>query len=265
MMRTDGYTVEELDALPLLPIIRRGETIAYVDIEHPQWLDTESKFFDRMADPDNWSDDHVIVRRCSSSVKLGKERTFFPLNMFPVTVTKGKATWETSIRDVKNALSQVQRDQFRAQNMPFIRMYVMGDTNARICCPIFNFRIDDIELFGTRQNAWVQHHFRFVAGQSVHKENADPGAILASTDFTQVTPRSREGLKDMARTIFLSATAHDALHRAKRNGDIQNYTEEQLPWALRSRDNWEEFNTFLGQFGHEPLGDYAEWFLEQRN
>lgn len=263
-----SYSVEELDALPLLALERKGKVYAYVDLEHPQ-LDentTLDKFFDRLALPENWSDSHMVVRICSSSVKRGDKKCFFPLNRFPVSVDKnGKATWETSVRDARLAHEQEQRKAFRALNMQVVRMYVTGSTSGRILCPRYKFELDEVLENGNVFNNWVQHHFRFVKGNSVHKENADPGAILSSYDFTQVTPRSREGIKDMARTIFLSASYHDLIHKARRDGDITDYTVEQLPWALRCEGNWIAFNAYLGQFGHDPLGDYQTWFDEQKN
>lgn len=265
-MRQEGYTREELDALPLLPITRGQEIIGYVDIDHPCWTGDRDEFLTAMADPENQTSEFLAVKRCSASVKMKKDTIYFPFNRFAVTLNKGKATWEASVRDFENQASREQARSYRERNLPFLRMYAMGNIDARIRCPIFDFQIDAISLFGVESlNAWVQHHFRFVNGVSVHKENADPGAILSSTDFTVPSPRSRDGIKDMARTIFLSSTAHDALHKCKRSGDINDYTNDQLPWALRNQDNWEAFNAFLITFGHDHLGDYQTWFNDQKN
>lgn len=265
MTQVTGYTVAELKAQQLYPIrsSNSDDIVCFIERGDTLWQGDLNRYLKAVYD-EGALVNRKVFRRCASAVKLNKEDCFFSLELFGRS-TKG--TWETSVRGLKNQVSQDQRVENRITNLPFLRMYAMGDVDAQIICPILKFPIDNIELFGVIQNAWVQHHFRFVNGNSVHKVNANvnPGAILSSTNFAEVTTRSREGLKDMARTIFLSATAHDALHRAKRDGDILDYTNEQLPWALRNADNWNAFNAFLGRFGHEPLGEYEAWFEEQKN
>lgn len=263
-MRTDGYTMAELDALPLLPLTRGQEIIGYVDINHPAWTGDRDDFLNAMAEPENQTIGFA-VRRCSSSVKMRKERVFFPYDRFGVKVNKGKASWETSVRDFENQASREQAQAYREKNIPFLRMYAMGSPSQPIHCSLTGLQIDNVKIWKKFSNAWVQHHFRFVNGKSVLKENADPGAILSSTDFSVPTPRSLYGLQDMARTIFLSATAHDTIHKEQRDGDITDYENHQLPWALRSEANWEEFNAFVMGFGYEHFGDYQTWFDEQKN
>jgi len=264
-MRQDGYTGEELNALPLIELTRGKEVIGYVDINHPAWDGDQQNFLNAIALEENQSEDFIAVRRCSSSVKLGSERTYFPFSQFGVVLSKGKATWETSIRKIENQVTRESKQRNRDLWLPIQRLYVMGNVDEPIVCPIAGIRIDGFTWGSYVGNAWVQHHYRFVNGVSVHKENADPGAITSGVDPTVPSPRSRFALQDLARTIFLSSTAHDFLHKQMRTGDISDYQTHELPWALRSESNWNEFNRFLMQWGHDHLGDYQVWFDEQKN
>ncbi|MNR94752.1 hypothetical protein D3C72_258400 [compost metagenome] len=263
-----GFTVAELESRQLFPIFASNsdDDISYfVNFEDTNWNGDIKTYVQMLAAKPELLESAVCFKRCSSATKLNREDCYFPIQSFTFTMKGMRATWETSVKEVKNQVSREQSQAYRAKNIPFLRMYAMGNPEGRIHCPIFNICIDSIELFGSTVNAWVQHHYRFVNGVSVHKENLDPGAILSSTDFTVPTTRAYEGIKDMARTIFLSSTAHDALHKIKRSGDIADYTIEQLPWALRSEANWEEFNTFVMGFGYDHLGDYQTWFDDQKN
>jgi len=258
---TKGFTSGELDALQLWPITV-NKIPYYVNMDHPEWTGNDKAFVSALNDESKWDDAFPVYKRCSSANKLGVEQCFFPLNLFARTST---GSWDSSVQANQNAVNGIKREEFREKNIQFLRIYATGSVDGRIHCPFLKFQIDAVKIHNVVQNLWVQHHFRFVNGSSVHKENVNPGAILASTDFTLVSPRSREGLKDMARTVFLSATAHDALHRVQRDGDIRDYELDQLPWALRSEQNWLDFNGFLISFGHDSLGDYAKWMAEQVN
>lgn len=260
-----GFTIEQLESLKLFPVYgKSAEPDYFLDFDNPFWEGDIAQYLVDVADPAKRTP-HALYKRCTSATKLGLADCFYNIEHFDMTRNGVKVSWSPNVKAIKNLATRTQKQQLRTKNIAILRMYAMGDVEARIVCPMLKVQIDDIELFGHRGNAWVQHHFRFMNGASFHKENADPGAILSSTDFSIPSTRSRMGIEDMARTIFLSSTAHDFLHKSKRDGDIMDYTNAQLPWALRNEDNWNTFNMFLSSYGYAPLGDYQTWFNEQKN
>ena len=170
-------------------------------------------------------------------------------------------SWDRMLHKEKNEKCGERRDEFRAKNVQFFRMYMMGDAKSSIMCPIQNINIDFQEFWGIpMNNCWQQHHFVFHNGTSLQKDGEDPGKNNCSTDLTVLNSKSRKVLEDTARTIFLSATAHDKIHKVKTSGDVLDYKIEQLPWALRSEQNWNDFRSFVIRFGHDFFPDYQTWW-----
>ena len=263
MVLMDNHSASELKAQKLHAVYASNsdEIVAFVDRHDTLWDGDFREYLIKMRDREVLGD-RVVYRRCSSASKLGVEGPFYRLQLFEQSK---KGNWETSVRTNFNQQQTLIREEYREANLPLLRMFAMGDPKVPIRCALLGFQIDSVDFMGEVTNLWVQHHFRFINGLSFHKENLDPGSILSSTDFSKPSTKSYAGIKDMSRTIFLSSTAHDALHKIKRSGDISDYTVEQLPWALRCEANWETYNTFLIGYGYAHLGNYKTWFDEQKN
>lgn len=207
-------------------------------------------------------------RRVKDPTKYGEE-CYFPLTSFKPRdespteknkKTKRYFTWDPSLVKEKTAKQGETRDKYRAKNLPFFRMYMMGDSAAPIWCPIEKINIDFQEFWDTpMNNCWQQHHFVFFNGTSLQKDGDDPGRNNCSTDLTELGDKSRKVLEDTARTIFLSATAHDKIHKVRTQGDIKDYSIDQLPWALRCEKNWNKFRSYVIEYGHDFFPNYQTW------
>lgn len=170
--------------------------------------------------------------------------------------------WETSLSDAANADRRETYQAFRDKNLPFLRMYMMGNPELKITCPLTGQQIDAWEFAeGILINIWEQHHFKVRNRASVQKEADDPGEILRRMDFSEPSGETVEAIKDMMRTIFLSPTAHKAVHNTWNDSDIRNYPVSRRPWALQSLENWDDWMVFLEERGYSRalFGSHADW------
>lgn len=212
--------------------------------------------------------DDLCYRRVKDPTKYGLE-CYFPLTSFKPRdeaptpnnkKTRRYFTWDPMLLKEKTARQGETRDKYRAKNLPFFRMYMMGDPNTPIRCPIEDIDIDAQVFRGKAlSNCWQQHHFVYYNGTSLQKDGEDPGRNNCTTDLTEMSDKSRKVLEDTARTIFLSATAHEKIHKVATQGDIKDYPAEELPWALRSRENWNKFRGFVIQYDHDFFPHYDVW------
>ena len=139
---------------------------------------------------------------------------------------------------------------------------MMGDVDARIHCPLTGQLLDGWEMVaGIAINIWEQHHFKVLNRASVHKETSDPGEILRRMDFAKPAGNTLEAIKDMMRTIFLSPTAHKAVHNTWAVSDVRMYAPAQRPWALQNQTNWDIWISFLESQGYDPVhfGTFDAW------
>lgn len=201
-----------------------------------------------------------VYQLCRATSKAEGESIFADLRSFRETDTG----WETSLHEAAKADRRNSYQEFRDKNLPFLRMYMMGNPDLKIICPITNQQIDAWEFAeGILINIWEQHHFKVRNRNSVQKESDDPGEILRRMDFSDPSGETVEAIKDMMRTIFLSPTAHKAVHNTWNDSDIRNYPVERRPWALQSEDNWETWMVFLEERGYTRtlFGSHADWLL----
>lgn len=198
-----------------------------------------------------------VYKLCSATSKKVGYPTYAPLSMFKQTSTG----WEGSLSEALRAEQRETCQAFREKNLPFIRMYMMGNVETNIVCPLTGQQVDAWVFDNQPINIWEQHHFKVRNRASIQKELADPGEILRSMDFTLVNGNTLEAIKDMMRTVFLSPTAHKAVHNAWNNSDIRNYRAEQRPWALQNCSNWDAWMAFLDSYGYpvESFGPFGPW------
>jgi hypothetical protein len=253
-----GFTWVELETNGLMPVGTRanGDAEFYVDMDHHLWQDDLPDTLRLLAKDSSALSEMVIFRRCASSTKRGEEKVFFPLIEFELK--NGK--FASSLRAKQNLLNVEKALIYKANNLPILRMYMMGDEGEPIVCPWTDHQIDSL-IYGSELpfNIWEQHHFKVVGRTSVQKEGSDPGEILRSTDFNVPSPRSRAAIEDMMRTVFLSPTGHKIVHNRWTNSDITNYLNDQLPWALKCESNYDKFVAYLGTLGYDVFPSYSEW------
>ena len=225
------------------------------------------KFTSRMAGFRMTVPTDLLWARAKEPEKYGEE-CYFPIGAFKrrdelKVLKKGRTrvlSWDRMLHKEKTARRAITRDEYRAKNLPFFRMYMMGNPDAPIWCPIQNINIDFQEFWGTpMNNCWQQHHFVFHNGTSLQKDGDDPGRNNCTTDLTELGEKSRKVLEDTARTIFLSATAHDKIHKVRTQGDIRDYSIDQRPWALRCEKNWNKFRAFVIEYGHDFFPNFNTW------
>lgn len=253
-----GLTWQELETSGLLPTGFRtnGDADFYVDMDSPQWQDDLKETLSYLAKKPEALEDIRIYQRCSSSTKRGELAVFYPLGDFELK--NGKFT--SSLRAKLNLVNLEKALVFKANNLPILRMYMMGDESTPIICPWTQQQIDSLEFSGEPAfNIWEQHHYKVINRSSVQKEGSDPGEILRTTDFRVPSPRSRMAIEDMMRTNFLSPTAHKIVHNRWNNSDITNYSVDQLPWALKNETNYNTFIGYLRSFGYDAFPSYMDW------
>jgi hypothetical protein len=253
-----GYLWEDLESSGLLPagIKANGDADFYVDMDSPEWRDDLKETLRHLVKNPRSLEYIQIYQRCSASTKRGEQAVFYPLGDFEIK--NGKFT--SSLRTKLNLINVEKALVFKANNLPILRMYMMGDESLPIICPWTKHQIDSLEFEGEPVfNIWEQHHYKVVNRSSIQKEGSDPGEILRSTDFRAPSPRSRMAIEDMMRTNFLSPTAHKIVHNRWNNSDITNYNVDQLPWALKNETNYDSFIRYLRSFGYDAFPAYLEW------
>lgn len=253
-----GRSWEELETSGLMPagIRSNGDADWYVDMDNPIWKDDLKETLRYLATNPEKINEIEIYQRCSASTKRSELTTFYPLSQYELKDNK----FATSLRVKMNLVNLEKALVYKANNLPILRMYMMGDSNEPIRCPWTQQQIDSLMYDGEQPfNIWEQHHFKVINRASVQKEGSDPGEILRSTDFNTPSPRSRLAIEDMMRTVFLSPTGHKIVHNRWNNSDITNYQNHQLPWALRSESNWNRFITYLMTLGYDTFPSYLDW------
>jgi hypothetical protein len=169
-------------------------------------------------------------------------------------------SWDRMLSKEKLAKAGETRDVYRGNNMPFFRMFMTGDPNGRIHCPIMKFTIDEYEFHGkTVNHRFQQHHIPYQEGTSLNKEGEDPGRNNCTTNLMVVSPKSTKVLLDTAGTIFVSATAHDMIHKHSTSGDITKYETHELPYSLQNEANWEEWREYCRSWGYDIFPSFDEW------
>lgn len=253
-----GLTWQELETSGLMPagIKSNGDANFYVDMDSAVWQDDLKDTLKYLIKHPSSIPDILLYQRCAASTKRGEFAVYYPLSEFEFK----DGAWATSLRVQYNLMNVEKALVFKSNNLPILRMYMMGDQGVKILCPFTRQQVDSLDFDGEPSfNIWEQHHFKVVNRNSIQKEGSDPGEILRSTDFRQPTPRSRSAIEDMMRTIFLSPTAHKIVHNRWNNSDITNYPHYYLPWALRNRDNYETFTAYLGAFGYDIFPSFEDW------
>lgn len=175
----------------------------------------------------------------------------------PVNVIR----FDPMLKVEKYAVAAVTRQKYRDNNVDIFRFYMMGKVDTPVRCPIEGILIDAQEFWGQHiNNCWQQHHFVFLDGKSLQKDGQDPGKNNCTTDLMSPSANSRRVLEDTMRTIFVSATAHDKIHKHSTSGDITSYPNHQLPWALQNAKNWNVFTRYLVGLGYESFPSYEVWY-----
>lgn len=252
------YTMNELDErLDLSPAFagKSDDPVGYVPESDLSYNGSFEAYLKVLKKRGEFSD---VFKFCPATSRRTGVASYADLNDFKPTQTG----WETSLSEASNAERRDQNQSTREGNLPFIRMYMMGDLGKKIVCPIMGCVIDSWEFApGILINVWEQHHFKVISRASVQKDNVDPGELLRKLDFSVVCGETVEALKDMMRTIFLSPTAHKGVHNAWNNSDITNYTVDQRPWALQSQANWDAWMDFLAVCGYSGtfFGTWEDW------
>ena len=210
----------------------------------------------------------LLWARVKNPTEYG-ENCYFPISAFKRRdewknlVKTGRTrvlSWDRMLSKEKQKKQADTRDRYRAKNLPFFRMYMMGDPTRLINCPLMGFNIDEHmvkdKLIAHR---WQQHHIPYDEGTSLNKEGDDPGRNNCTTDLTVVGPKSERVLKDTAGTIFVSATGHEDIHKYDTKGDVSWYSTEQLPFALQSKENWDKWRNYCREYGHDFFPEYHVW------
>lgn len=255
---TATFSMEDLDGrLDLLPVFsgKDESPLAYV---HEDDMSFNGNFETYLKALKRNGVEYDVYRRCQASSRKAGVSVYAHLSSFRQTDTG----WETSLQDAYNTIQREKAHTFRDNNLPFLRKYSQGDENEPIHCSLTGQRLDAWEMIpGLPINIWEQHHFLVWLRSSVQKESEDPGSILRRMDFGVPSGQTVEAIKDMMRTIFLSPTAHKAVHNTWSSSDITNYTVEQRPWALRSQENWNTWMNWLEAKGYseEHFGSFTDW------
>jgi hypothetical protein len=246
----------------------------YVDVKHPLWRNNVDLMMLAVAQmsADNQSIYRIPMWRRRKDLSECGDACFHHIREFhlrksdrykggPYDGQPKPPRFDPMLTIEKYAVAANTAQEYRDQNLKFFRYYMMGDINSPVFCPIENILIDVQDFWGEQiNNCWQQHHFVFVDSKSLQKDGQDPGKNNMTVDMSKPSDRARYVLEDTLRTIFLSATAHDKIHKRFDDGDITFYKNHQLPWALRNEANWIEFTNWLVSLGYQPFPSYRAWF-----
>lgn len=243
--------------------------------------DPSHQFFLDITDPTKASLELALKHQAGediTSVPLFRRRKFYEeagdnvmhhVSEFVLRIEKKKlksgektiVCFDPKLLTEKSGQAKEKRDLNRAANMPICRYYVMGNSATPIHCPMRKIQIESVMFWGKMRNSFQQHHILYRNGKSVHKGSEDPNKLLTGGDLTDGSTKSRTTLLDMMRTTFVSSDAHAMIHASGRSGGIQQYQKSELPWALRSKQNWNRFTGWLmTEYGYDPFPTYDEWY-----
>jgi hypothetical protein len=272
---TAPKTLEELKLLKRLkPFTYKGlEDHIYADPRHHYWSGNAETAIKRLGQLVALGHDisKVPVYRCikdplSSPTPYHHISDFKPRKEFRNNKSGGKWIYsiDPMLKTEKNSQKTERCRDLRTSNREIQRYYHGGDVEKPIHCTIDVqdgvHRLIDSQYW---RGIWIanlaeQHHLVCWNKNSLQKEGEDPGKLASTIDFRGVTPKSRLALEDMMRTIFLSRVGHQLVHK-KLHSDIDSYDTDELPWALRSVWNYNDFTGYLESFGHEPFPSYDDW------
>jgi hypothetical protein len=276
-MQARAFSVGELDALSLVPGIDYNDPSRV-----PFFFNPQHELFQACAFPeavvtllaqhkqDGKDVSGVpVFKLCRDAEKQGLEGRYFQINDFKLNPKSKKPSWESSVTHNKNASKRLSKQAMLTLNKPIIRMYMMGCPHMPVVCPIDNILIDNTSLWGVPMNNWQGHHIVVVNGESLHKlaKDRDPGVLLSTMNLTECTSATLRAIQEITKTVFLTPGAHERVHKATnaqpgRNSDITNYERHQLPWALRSENNWNDWRQFLLGYGYPLLPSHEEHMQE---
>jgi hypothetical protein len=167
--------------------------------------------------------------------------------------------------------AKVKEDTVRANktgSMLVLRKFTMGDEHAKVHCGGCNRLVDGVLSKKRRISRWLGqlHHMAYEARQSKNKEGPDPSKLFASTNFynpDKMTKQVFKKLIDVMGCIVLCPSCHTEEH-FEPSGDITNWTNDQLPWALQNQQNWNQYINWLQSLGyHWTFPSYQNFIANQ--
>lgn len=175
--------------------------------------------------------EHPVTKKCY----------VMPFLLFRTNPCKDTFVFHKEINDMycKHVIKE-----YREHNMPILRTFYEGDAEADLKCkirntPVENFTITWEDETTVSGNCFDLHHMLVKNGESLRKLKQDPIALVNSLNLDD--PKNIDKLYDIMGTTIVSKDAHLVIHKNKNQG-IEKYREEQLPWALRSEENFLEFH-----------------------
>jgi hypothetical protein len=272
MYEPDCLSLRELAATDLEPYAfgKYEEGYIWADPDHETWqgdVDSTLKYLGWMVAQGQSIRDVPFYRSVKNPHDF--EKPFYQISFFKSRKEKdvlksGEVKWRFTIdpmlKEEKQAQKTGRQRGLRLSNKKFHRMWMMGDVDGRIHCPITGENIDE-QVFWEKEidNVQEQHHIVFRGRESLQKEGEDPGKHNSTTDLSVPSEKSRFVLEDMMRTIFLSPTGHKKVHKFT-EGDITYYSTKQLMWAMRCKTNYNKFIRFVRSFGYDKFPTYEEWY-----
>lgn len=246
-----------------------GDDHIWADISHPVWRGTSSRTIRLLGKLVSMGRDigQVPIYRCVKDIDQYC-KPYFQIGHFKPRKEKrflsnGKMRMiygiDPMLRSEKRYRSNERAKALRTGNRAIQRKWMMGDPDSVIVCPIEGRQIDRFGFWDREvDNVFQQHHIVFRNGYSIQKEGEDPGKKNSTTDLTTPSEKSRAVIEDMMRTIFLSPTAHTLVHKFP-DGDINRYPNNQLPYALQSKKNYNDFISYLNTYGYIEFPPFKVW------
>lgn len=273
-MQLQAYSVGELEALPLIPGLdyNQPNRIPYFfDVNHHLFTGNvfPSSVIGQLAQMKKAGSDLSevpVYKLCRDAQKQGLDQCYFHISEFELSDSKA-VTWLNSLTANRYANRVRDKRAMMEKNKPFIRMHMMGDPSTPIRCTFDDLLIDGTTQWGVVMNNMQGHHCVVVNGESLHKDVTDPGELLSTLDFTQVSGKTTKALDEITKVVFLGPSAHERIHKATnampdRSSDITNYTVSERPWSLRSESNWNQWCDFRCSFGYERPHDFQAQMQE---
>jgi hypothetical protein len=162
---------------------------------------------------------------------------------------KGYIRFDPMLKAQKEAVRKVTIQNNKAGSLKVLRRFIMGSETTKVTCGCCGRGVEDIPSRRSGKLRWLGqlHHMAFSNRQSLNKEGPDPSKLFSSTNFYEPEKFTRKvytKLVDIMGCIVLCPSCHTEIH-FDHEGDISDYEEHELPHALRSQANWNDFMAWL--------------------
>lgn len=211
---------------------------------------------------------NVLFMTSKSAINLGESNCFYCGTEFEIAPKKNSFD---DVKIKKNEWTRVQKETRKQQNLSILKKMMYGDVNHPLICAIYGRIIDESLFCGVKKETIVAHHYCFIDNVSQYKSSKEPSSLLTDVDWTnENSSEARKAIEEFFGIILICLDAHDNVHRKdnvifRGSGNLtkliqlaeQEQNPNMVPWVLRSKENFDEFNNWLGaNYKHQPISDY---------